>query len=65
MSGVQVEDSQGEAHKVQRARAIMDRQCPYDPSALSFKVRANDGYFGAEGNSGALLCWLCAFVGVW
>ena len=35
---VQVEDSQGEAQKVLRARAIMDRQCPYDPSALSFKV---------------------------
>lgn len=33
-----VEDSQGEAQKVQRARAIMDRQCPYDPSALSFKA---------------------------
>ena len=60
---VQVEDSQGEAHRVQRARAIMDRQCPYDPSALSFKVRAVCCTLRhAEGGSGKsrpfhLACW--------
>ena len=55
---MQVEDSQGEAQKVQRARAIMDRQCPYDPSALSFKVSSHFVVFCSVHAS----LWYCSIL---